>query len=61
MSLKGLVLAILAAVCIFPPHAVAQRNELSGLVGRTFISDQGINKALKGRFLPILTYTLATG
>jgi len=46
MSLKGLALAILVAVCIFPPHAVAQRNELSGLVGRTFISDQGIKGAL---------------
>ena len=24
-------------------HATAQKNELSGLIGRTFISDQGIS------------------
>jgi len=46
MSLKHLVLAILLTVCIIAPQVVAQRNELSGLVGRTFISDQGIKGAL---------------
>ena len=46
MSLKHLVLAILVTVCILAPQVVAQRNELSGLVGRTFISDQGIKGAL---------------
>jgi len=46
MSLKHLVLAILLTVCILAPQVVAQRNELSGLVGRTFISDQGIKGAL---------------
>ena len=45
MSLKRLLLAILVTICIFAPHAVAQKNELSGLVGRTFISDQGIKGA----------------
>jgi hypothetical protein len=30
------------AVCTFLAHALAQKNELSGLLGRTFISDQGI-------------------
>ena len=46
MSLKHLVLAIFVTVCILAPQVVAQRNELSGLVGRTFISDQGIKGAL---------------
>ena len=46
MSLKHLVLVILVTVCILAPQVVAQRNELSGLVGRTFISDQGIKGAL---------------
>ena len=46
MSLKHLVLATFVTVCILAPQVVAQRNELSGLVGRTFISDQGIKGAL---------------
>ena len=46
MSLKHLVLAILVTVCSLAPQVVAQGNELSGLVGRTFISDQGIKGAL---------------
>src|SRR2546421_12342099 len=45
MSLKRLVIAVLVAVCTFVSHATAQKNELSGLVGRTFISDQGIKGA----------------
>jgi hypothetical protein len=40
--LKRLTIAALVAVCTFVAQATAQRNELSGLVGRTFISDQGI-------------------
>ena len=32
-------------ICAFVPHATAQKNELSGLLGRTFISDQGIRGA----------------
>jgi len=42
MSLKHLTTATLLAVCAFVTHASAQKNELSGLLGRTFISDQGI-------------------
>lgn len=42
MSLKRLTVVVLASVCAFVAHATAQKNELSGLVGRTFISDQTI-------------------
>src|SRR5258708_12048246 len=42
MSRKGLTAAVLVSVCTFVAHATAQKNELSGLIGRTFISDQVI-------------------
>src|ERR1051326_8392473 len=42
MSLKHLTIAALLAVCTFAAQAAAQKNELSGMLGRTFISDQGI-------------------
>ena len=42
MSLKHLTVAALLAACTLVPYARAQKNELSGLIGRTFISDQGI-------------------
>jgi opacity protein-like surface antigen len=42
MSLKHLTVAALLAACTIVTHASAQKNELSGLIGRTFISDQGI-------------------
>jgi hypothetical protein len=42
MSLKWLTVSVLVAVATFVAHARAQKNELSGLIGRTFISDQGI-------------------
>jgi hypothetical protein len=42
MSLKHLTAATVLAVCTFVTHARAQQNELSGLIGRTFVSDQGI-------------------
>ena len=42
MSLKHLTVAVLLAACTLVPHVSAQQNELSGLLGRTFISDQGI-------------------
>ena len=46
MSLKHLAVAALLAACSFAPRASAQekqeKNELAGLLGRTFISDQGI-------------------
>jgi hypothetical protein len=42
MSLKRLTGAVLVSVCAFVAHATAQKNELSGLIGRTFISDQAI-------------------
>jgi hypothetical protein len=43
MSLKRLAVAVLVSVCAFAAHATAQKNELSGLIGRTFISDQTIS------------------
>ena len=42
MSLKRLTVAVMVSVCAFAAHATAQKNELSGLVGRTFISDETI-------------------
>jgi len=42
MSLKLLTVGVLVAVGTFVAQAAAQKNELSGIVGRTFISDQGI-------------------
>jgi len=42
MSLKRLAVAVIVSVCVFAAHASAQKNELSGLIGRTFISDQTI-------------------
>jgi hypothetical protein len=42
MSLKRLAVAVLVSVCAFAVPATAQKNELSGLIGRTFISDQTI-------------------
>jgi hypothetical protein len=46
MSLKRLTVATLLAAGTFVPHVSAQtKNELAGLLGRTFISDQGIRGA----------------
>jgi len=48
MSLKHLTIGALVAVCIFVAQAAAQarerddKNELSGIIGRTFNSDQSI-------------------
>jgi hypothetical protein len=42
MSLKWLAVGALLTVCTIVTHTAAQKNELSGLIGRTFISDQGI-------------------
>jgi len=42
---KQATIAVLSAVflgCLISPRALAQKNEVSGLIGRTFISDQGI-------------------
>jgi hypothetical protein len=41
-SVKRLTIAAFLAVCAFVPQASAQKNELSGLVGRTFISSEAI-------------------
>ena len=46
MSLKRLTVAALLAASTFAPRVSAQtKNELAGLLGRTFISDQGIRGA----------------
>jgi hypothetical protein len=42
MSMKRLVVTALLAGCSMLPEARAQKNELAGLIGRTFISDQTI-------------------
>ena len=44
MSEKRMLLAVLAVLVIFRVSAVAQdeKNELTGIIGRTFISNQGI-------------------
>ena len=42
MSLKHLTIGVLLAVCTFVAQAAAQKNELSGIIGRMFISNQGI-------------------
>jgi hypothetical protein len=42
MLLKHLTIGAVVAVCTFVAQAAAQKNELSGIFGRTFISDQGI-------------------
>jgi len=42
MSLRRLTIVVLVSVCSFVAYATAQKNELSGLVGRTFVSDQVI-------------------
>ena len=42
MSLKRRAVAVLVSICAFAALANAQKNELSGLVGRTLISDQTI-------------------
>jgi len=46
MSLKHLTIGALVAVCTIVAPAAGQKNELTGIVGRTFISNQGIKGAL---------------
>jgi hypothetical protein len=45
MSLRNLILMALMTVCTLAGQAAAQKNELSGMLGHTFISDQGIQGA----------------
>ena len=45
MSLKHLTIDAVVTVCIIVAPVAAQKNELSGILGRTFISDQGIQGA----------------
>ena len=40
MSSKRLVIAVLFSICTLIGYARAQKNEIAGIVGRTFISDQ---------------------
>ena len=42
MSSKRLSMAVLVTVAILTASAFAQQNELTGIIGRTFISDQGV-------------------
>jgi hypothetical protein len=45
MSLKLFTIGTLMAICTFVAQAAAQKNELTGMIGRTFVSDQGIQGA----------------
>jgi hypothetical protein len=42
MSPNRLLMTALVAVTILTASALAQKNELTGIIGRTFISDQGV-------------------
>jgi hypothetical protein len=42
MSAKRLLMAALVAVTTLTASALAQKNELTGIIGRTFVSDQGV-------------------
>ena len=42
MSAKRFFVTALAIVTLLAASAVGQKNEVSGLIGRTFISDQGV-------------------
>ena len=39
------ILTVVVITCSFAVHAAAQKNELSGMLGRTLISDQSIQGA----------------
>jgi opacity protein-like surface antigen len=45
MSSKRLLMTALAAIPLLTAGAFAQKQELEGLIGRTFISDQGVKNA----------------
>jgi hypothetical protein len=45
MSVKRIWIVALLAALIVLPAAVAQDNQITGMIGRTFISDQGIKNA----------------
>jgi hypothetical protein len=45
MSAKRLLIAASVAVTMLATSALAQKNELTGIIGRTFISDQGVPNA----------------
>jgi hypothetical protein len=42
MSVKRFTIWAVVAVCIFAVRAAAQKNELSGMIGRTLIGDQNL-------------------
>ena len=42
MSANRLLMTALVAVTILTASALAQKNEITAIVGRTFISDQGV-------------------
>jgi hypothetical protein len=46
MAPKFFWIAVLLAMTILATGAVAQENELTGIIGRTFISDQGVIGAI---------------
>jgi hypothetical protein len=42
MSAKRLLMMALVAVLALTASALAQKNELTGIIGRTFVSDRGV-------------------
>lgn len=46
MSANRLLMTALVAVTMLTASAFAQKNELTGIVGRTFVSDQGVKGAV---------------
>lgn len=42
MSVQRLLMTALVAVTTLTASALAQKNELTGVIGRTFVSDQGV-------------------
>ncbi len=57
MSAKRLWIAILMALTILELNAAAQKNEIAGGIGRTFIADQGI----KPGAVPLVNNTVHFG
>ncbi|MGC2195367.1 MAG: hypothetical protein WA628_11885 [Terriglobales bacterium] len=46
MSPKRLLMTALVTVTILTASALAQKNELTGIIGRTFVSDKGVKGAV---------------
>jgi hypothetical protein len=54
MSVERLLIAALLAVMMLAASAFAQKNELTGIIGRTFVSDQGVKGVSLAKQQPAL-------